>query len=116
MLSISHLDNSFLTFQSPFVSVPAIAAFVVLAALYAARSDTNPSIPLYVPEKSAAGNLKKRWMFDSVNLLQEAYKKVCNGLADTSLSTTDHGIVLRQAFQGLDNRRESSCYSTGLCG
>lgn len=75
MLSISHLDNLFLTFQSPFVFVPAIAALVVLAALYVARSNTNPSIPLYVPEKSAAGNLKKRWMFDSVNLLQEAYKK-----------------------------------------
>lgn len=74
----SYTEGSLLTFQSALFLAPSIAAVVVLATLYAVRSDLNPnpSIPSYVPEKSAAGNYKKRWMSDSVNLLQEVYRKV----------------------------------------
>ena len=71
-----HFEDWLLTLQSPIFLAPSIAAVIVFAALYAARSKANPSIPLYVPGTSAAGNQKKRWMFDSVNLLQEAYRKV----------------------------------------
>lgn len=76
MSSIFHLEHLFLTFQSPLFFASSLAAFILLAILYAAHSNAPSSIPLYVPETSAAGNQKKRWMFDSVNLLQEAYKKV----------------------------------------
>lgn len=76
MSSKVHLEGLFLTFQSLLFFALPIAAFIVFAVLYAAHSNANPSVPLYVPETSAAGNQKKRWMFDSVSLLQEAYKKV----------------------------------------
>ena len=76
MSSIFHLEHSLPTFQSLIFFASSIAALLLLAALYAARSNAPPSIPLYVPETAAAGNQKKRWMYDSVNLLQEAYKKV----------------------------------------
>lgn len=77
MSSVFHLEHLFLTFQSPlFFAFFSLAACVLLTILYAARSSEPSSIPLYVPAKSAAGNQKQRWMFDSVNLLQEAYKKV----------------------------------------
>ncbi|CAD6569440.1 MAG: hypothetical protein ASARMPREDX12_002450 [Alectoria sarmentosa] len=75
MSSIFHLEHSLPTFQSLIFFASSIAALLLLAALYAARSNAPPSIPLYVPETAAAGNQKKRWMYDSVNLLQEAYKK-----------------------------------------
>lgn len=75
MSSKVHLEGLFLTFQSLLFFALPIAAFIVFAVLYAAHSNANPSVPLYVPETSAAGNQKKRWMFDSVSLLQEAYKK-----------------------------------------
>lgn len=76
MPSLYHAKEVLLIFQSPLFLGPTIAAFLILAALYAARSNANSSIPLYVPAKSAAGNQKKRWMYDSASLLQEAYKKV----------------------------------------
>ena len=69
-------EDSQSAFQSAIFLAPSIAVVVVLAAVYAVRSNPNSSIPSYVPEKSAAGNPKKRWMSDSVNLLQEAYQKV----------------------------------------
>ena len=54
-----------------------ISALIIAATLYyVASSNEDPSIPLYVPEGSIEGNQKKRWMFDSANLLQEAYTKV----------------------------------------
>lgn len=76
MSSKFYLKGLFLTFQTPLFFALSIAALIVFAVFRAAHSNANPSIPLYVPETSAAGNQKKRWMFDSVNLLQEAYKKV----------------------------------------
>lgn len=63
--------------QCPVFPALSIAALIVAAALfYVAFPNEDPPIPLYVPEKSAVGNQKKRWMFDSANLLQEAYTKV----------------------------------------
>lgn len=78
MFSISFLGDLVYTLTSryPIVLLPFIAASIFLATLYAARSNTNASIPLYVPETSAAGNQRKRWISDSVNLLQEAYQQV----------------------------------------
>ena len=68
-----HLEH---LFPSPLFYPPIIAALVILTALYTARRISNSIIPLYVSENAAAGNEKQRWMYDSVNLLQEAYKKV----------------------------------------
>ena len=54
-----------------------IAALIIAAALFIVTSwNQDPSIPLYVPEKSTAGSQKTRWLYDSAKLLQEAYKKV----------------------------------------
>ena len=69
-------EGTSLTFQSALFLATSITALAILAVHYAARPDLHPSIPLYHPGKSAAGSLKKRWMSDSVNLLQKAYKKV----------------------------------------
>ena len=63
--------------QYPVLSTLSIIALIIIAALLTVGLPTeNSSIPLYVPEKSTVGSQKKRWMFDSPRLLQEAYKKV----------------------------------------
>ena len=89
MPSDIHFEDLSITFQYEYPLVPAlsIAALIVIAALYIAHSNGNPAIPLYVPEKSAVGSQKKRWMFDSVNLLQEAYQEVRN---DNSVPVVVH--------------------------
>lgn len=63
--------------QYPVLSTISIIALIIIAALLTVGPPIeNSSIPLYVPEKSTVGSQKKRWMFDSPKLLQEAYKKV----------------------------------------
>lgn len=118
MASNVHLDDLFLAFQSRFFIAFLIVALILFAAVYGARSSASPSIPLYVPATSAAGDRKRRWKFDSVNLLQEAYKKVMRWevMYLFCIYDVDHlHIVLREAFQSLDHRRDSSGHSSRLC-
>ncbi|MCJ1444053.1 MAG: hypothetical protein MMC23_004553 [Stictis urceolatum] len=75
MSSGSYVKESILAFYYSHFFVPAVAALVFVAIFYATQSKDNSTIPLYLPEKSAAGNYKTRWVWDSVNLLQEAYRK-----------------------------------------
>jgi hypothetical protein len=62
-------------YTSPFF-IPSIAALVIIAIVYATRPKEHEYAPLFVPQKSSAGNSRKRWFYDSANLLQEAYNKV----------------------------------------
>ena len=66
---LTYEDEYFLrASQYPIFPALSITAFIIAAALYyVASSNEDSSIPLYVPERSTAGNHKKRWMFDSAN-------------------------------------------------
>jgi hypothetical protein len=61
---------------SPPLTIPSgiiLLAIVVAAAFYLPLFYQKRAIPFYV-----AGDPQKRWMFDSLNLLQEGYNKVSN--------------------------------------
>jgi hypothetical protein len=80
MTSKFHLSDLVLAFKS-YPSYLYVASFLVAVTAIAVVSNAkrpvdNSSIPLYIPETTAAGNKKKRWLFDNPGALQEAYKKV----------------------------------------
>ena len=70
------LEAMFQAFGAPISLVLCLAVIASFATLYAKRLRSNSTIPLYIPQISTAGGQKKRWMFDSVNLLQEGYQRV----------------------------------------
>ena len=116
MSSGSYVKESILAFYYSHFFVPAVAALVFVAIFYATQSKDNSTIPLYLPEKSAAGNYKTRWVWDSVNLLQEAYRKVEDETNSMLTILADLSPVQRQAVQGMDDRGSSGCHTPRLCG
>ena len=61
MPSAYEYEYFLLASQCPDFPALSIAALIIAATLfYVAFSNEDPSIPLYVPEKSTAGNQKKR--------------------------------------------------------
>ena len=79
-MSSSQLESILLVIQnhlSLFFFAAILASIATAASItYTKRSEDDSPIPLYIPETTAAGNKKKRWLYDGVNTLQEAYKKV----------------------------------------
>lgn len=78
-LQLANLFNSskFLstTYPLPFITI--VLSIIALIIFASRRSSKNASnIPLYAPEPTEKGNYKKRWIFDSVGLLGDAYRKV----------------------------------------
>lgn len=80
--------------QSPILLISCIIALAFLADQYARRSKPIPSIPVYVPAKTIAGGHKRRWLSDSVNLLQEGYQKVGDNDGVQGAVSADSLVVL----------------------
>ena len=77
--SILHPNLPVHLLKSPTVLVSYAAAITLLMFWYTRRSrESTSNITMYSPPTSAAGNTKRRWLFDSANLLQEGYQKVCH--------------------------------------
>ena len=78
MASNFHLKKFLLNSEYTLFAISSfLAAVAIIAVLsYTKRSKAGGAIPLYAPEKSERGDYKRRWQFDSANLLKEAYEKV----------------------------------------
>ncbi|KAI9039231.1 cytochrome P450 [Aspergillus affinis] len=59
----------------PFILLGLALTFFVYTFLVTPHSSQTSSAALFTPDKTDAGNRKKRWLYDSVNLLQEGYQK-----------------------------------------
>lgn len=76
MFSQSDLGSLQHVLQSPlFILTCAIVLFGI-ATFYLPRSREKPPVPFYQWNTSAAGKPQKRWLWDSANLLKEAYNQV----------------------------------------
>ncbi|KAL2065352.1 hypothetical protein VTL71DRAFT_3022 [Oculimacula yallundae] len=67
--NIAHADSALIA------SVVAAAIVAYLVHLYSLRQTNKTGVPFYKEGDSAYFQLKKRWMFDSMNLIREAYHK-----------------------------------------
>jgi hypothetical protein len=78
MLFSIHLKELLLDVEhSLFVISSVLAAITFIIVVFSTkRTNVAEAIPLYAPETSDMGNYKRRWKFDSSNLLKEAYQKV----------------------------------------
>jgi hypothetical protein len=54
----------------------AVTIFIVTFLYFFCRNEHKLSIPIYKGGDGNAETLKKRWMFDAINLLNEGYAKV----------------------------------------
>ncbi|EAW13530.1 cytochrome P450 [Aspergillus clavatus NRRL 1] len=68
------LEHAIRLLHSSLTLLTSLVGFIAIVAFATQRSPEISSAPLFTPTKSAAGNRKRRWMYDSVNLLQEGYK------------------------------------------
>lgn len=118
MSSNFHLKDVLVNSQYPFIAISSfLAATTIIAViLYTKRPKQNEPIPLFVAETSGKWNYKKRWIFDSSNLLKEAYKKVWNEKNVLKVAVANHFIVPRPTLQNLDNRGNPDWYSPEICG
>ena len=76
MLSTLEIRNAF---RSDTVHVASVIAVVIVAYViysYFLQQFDRTGVPFYKEGDSEFFQLKKRWMFDSMNLIREAYQKV----------------------------------------
>ncbi|KAK1141873.1 hypothetical protein N8T08_008386 [Aspergillus melleus] len=76
------MPSLLLTFSSFISGSPALLTLLFLAVVYliyaflsTPQSSKASSAALFTPDRTSAGDRKKRWLYDSVNLLQEGYQK-----------------------------------------